>query len=375
MRHKFRYALLFLMVWVLVLPPPAQAKSPAAVPLDGKIIMGGSYTLQSGEQMDGDLVIFGGSVTIERGANVKGDVALFGGSLDVAGTVQGDVVIFGGSASLRDSAVVQGDLASVGGDVSRAEGAYIGGEVVTEQAIPFNFNWQGRLPYTYEYTVGGYTGPFNRMVNFFLSVMWFIFQVCMVSALAVLVLMFLEAPVQRIGEVVQTQALLSGGVGCLSLLVVPALLVVLGLTILLLPVSFIGFLGLVLLALYGWVTMGYEVGRRVAEALGQSWSAPVAAGVGTGLFTLIAGGIGRVLPWCIGWVVPVFAVSIGVGAVILTRFGTRPYPDVPLSSRLPADMATEPPEAESSPDEEATRASDAAPSPELPPADGEQDSA
>ncbi len=365
MKHKFRYALLFLMVWVLSVPVTVQAKALPAAPLDGKVIMGGSYTLESGDRLDGDLAIFGGSVTIEQGATVNGDVVLFGGALDIAGRVSGDVVVFGGSASLGDSAAVSGDLVSIGGDVSRADGAYVGGEVVTEQAVPFRFDWQSHLPYTYDFALGGYSGPFNRVANFVLQVMWFFFQVFMVSALAVLVLMFIEGPVQRIGEAMQTEPLLSSGVGCLSLVVVPVLLVVLGLTILLLPVSFVGFLVLVLMALYGWVAMGYEVGRRIVQALGQTWSAPIVAGVGTGLFTLVVGGIGQVVP-CIGWVIPVFAVSLGLGAVILTRFGTQPYTGSGFS---PLIAAAEPSAPEASPEVAESPSPEASEPPELPPAE------
>ncbi len=347
MKHKFRYALMLLLVMALAFPLTAQAK---ALP-DGKVIMGGSYTLEAGERLDGDLVVFGGSVTIEDGATVYGDVALFGGALDVAGTVQGDVVAFGGVASLTDTAYVSGNLVTFGGRLNRAEGAVIGGEVVSGQNAPFDFTWQyDTLPYGGVFSAYS-NGPLGSLTRLFFRLMWFLFQVFTLSALAVLALMFLESPVQRITEAAQSQPALSGGVGCLTLAVVPPLLFVLALTVLLLPVSVLGLLALVLLALYGWVAMGYEVGRRVAEGFGQTWGAPIAAGVGTFILSLVVGGVGKAIP-CVGWLLPLAAAGLGLGAVILTQLGSKPYPP---EERFPAPALPagepEPPQADSAPEE------------------------
>ncbi len=102
----------------------------AAGPLDGRVIIGDSFTLKAGEVLDGDLVVFGGSVTLEEGSRVEGDVAILGGSAKVFGSVNGDMVVFGGSADLGSSAVVDGELIAFGGDIDRAEGAVVRGNVV-----------------------------------------------------------------------------------------------------------------------------------------------------------------------------------------------------------------------------------------------------
>jgi len=348
MKHKFRYALMLLLVAALAFPLSAQAN---ALP-DGKVVMGGSYTLAAGERLDGDLVVFGGSVTIEDGATVYGNVALFGGALDVAGTVQGDVVAFGGVARLADTAYVSGNLVTFGGRLDRAAGAVIGGEVVTGQNSPFDFTWQYNnvLPYGGVFSAYG-NNPLNGLMRLFLHLMWFLFQVFMLSALAVLALMFLETPVQRITEAARSQPALSGGVGCLTLAVVPPLLFVLALTFLLLPVSVLGLLALVLLALYGWVALGYEVGRRIAGSLGQPWGAPIAAGVGTFILSLVVGGVGKVIP-CVGWLLPLAAAGLGLGAVILTQLGSKPYPPdgYPPAPALPTGGQPSPPQADTTPD-------------------------
>jgi hypothetical protein len=45
--------------------------------------------------------------------------------------------------------------------------------------------------------------------------------------------------------------------------------------------------------------------------------------LGTLLLTFVVGGIGMIP--CIGWIAPLIVASLGVGGVILTRFGSQAY--------------------------------------------------
>ena len=54
----------------------------------GRIIFGDSFTLESGERMDGDLAVLGGSVVLETGSRVDGNVVVMGGNIRVAGEVE-----------------------------------------------------------------------------------------------------------------------------------------------------------------------------------------------------------------------------------------------------------------------------------------------
>ncbi len=334
--------LLLLLLATLALPAPAYASS---LP-DGKVVMGGSYTLSSGETLDGDLIIMGGTVTIEENATVNGDVALFGGSLDIAGDINGDVAAFGGTVTLQSTARVDGDLVNAGGTLDRDPQATITGQVVTDGGVP---SFQFDLPFAspLDGRMNLYRNSFpGVLTHLFFGVLWLFFRVFMLSALAALVLMFLETPTQRIARAIIAQPALSGGVGCLTLIVAPLLLVVLGLTIILLPVTLVGFLLLILLALYGWIALGYETGQRLAVALKQKWAAPIAAGVGTFLISLILGGIAKVVP-CVGWMIPWVGAGFGLGAVILTQLGTQAYPptggSAPEVLPAPSGDAAEPP--------------------------------
>jgi hypothetical protein len=77
--------------------------------------------------------------------------------------------------------------------------------------------------------------------------------------------------------------------------------------------------------LLGWVALGYEVGSRIAEAVNMVWAPAISAGVGTFILIFVLGGFSKLIP-CIGWLPQTLVGLWGLGAVLLTRFGTQDYP-------------------------------------------------
>ncbi len=143
------------------------------------------------------------------------------------------------------------------------------------------------------------------------------------AALAVLVVMFWPEPTARAAEAVVGSPVAAGGLGLLTLIVVPAFLLVLLITILLSPVSLLGAILLVAAAAFGWIALGFEVGRRLAEAFNWELHPAAAAGIGTLVFTFVLGGIGQIP--CLGFLVVLLGIALGLGGVLLTRFGSRAY--------------------------------------------------
>ena len=132
--------------------------------------------------------------------------------------------------------------------------------------------------------------------------------------------------------------LVTGSVGLLTFLVVPVVLVILAITICLLPVSLIGLAALVFGWAFGIVAMGVETGKRLGILLKQEWALPVSAGIGAFILTLVINGLNALL-FCVGWLPALLVGSVGLGAVILTRFGMEFYPpadplDMPVSAPL-----------------------------------------
>lgn len=286
--------------------------------LQGRVIFGGDFTLAAGEEMDGDLVVMGGTVTLERDSLVRGDVVVMGGSVVCDGEVRGDLVAIGGQVELGDRAVVGGDVQVLGGALKRAQGAVIKGRVRSQE--DFAFQWE--LPLV---TTIGPRFPSGRLAFFStsLQILFFIFRTFMVAALAVLVVMFWPEPVRRVAEATVSQPLITGGLGLLTLVLTPAVLLVLVFTLIGIPVALVAVLLLAVAILVGWIALGQEVGRRLGEMLRWDLHPAAAAGLGTLLLSLVVGGIGFIP--CIGWMAPLVVMMLGLGGVLVTRLGTQEW--------------------------------------------------
>ncbi len=312
--RRFLKSILLVMSISLAVPTAALAQDGTT---GGRVVFGGRFTLSSGERMDGDLLVIGGSVVLEEDSVVDGSMLVMGGNAVVGAEITRDIAVLGGNVDLLNPAVVRGDIISIGGNVDLAERARVEGDVFTEQGrdlplgprvIPF---FSPSVP------------DFDFGRSLLLRLVWFVFRTLLVAALAVLVVMFWPQAAERAASALVDHPLAAGGLGVLTLIVAPLLLALMLITILLSPISLIGGLLLVVAVTFGWIAVGLEVGERLGTAL--SWEAhpAAAAGVGTLLLSFVAGGI-AMIP-CVGWVAPFVVASLGLGGVLLTRFGSREY--------------------------------------------------
>lgn len=317
MKPVSKFVILFLAA-LLVLIPLSSAK--ALGPLAGPFF-GSNYTLKSGETLNEDLVVFGGSVTIEKDATVTGSIVLIGGSLSMDGEGQKDVVVIGGAVNLGATAHVYGNLVTVGAPVKRAEGARVDGDVMNNPTPP-SIN-PPKTPITPD--VATSTNPLITMLNKGLALFAQSFGLALLAALLVL---FLPQQIRRVGEAIPAQPASTGATGLLGVLIFVTAMVALALfsiliitLILTLPLIFILAIVFSAAGVFGWIGLGTEIGLRIASALKTEFPLPFSAGVGTFLLNLVANGIGFIP--CVGWVVPFLLGLISLGAVIMTRFGTR----------------------------------------------------
>ncbi len=290
-------------------------------PEDGdKMILGGSFRLQEGQTVDGDLVVIGGNATIEKNATVKGNLVLIGGTADISGNVIKDVSSIGGVISLTDTAFVHGDLVTYGGTVQQANYAVVKGKIIAGGPGDFDFGtWSPfssmRLP----------KSPFQGLYKPIGEIFGVILRSLAMALLAMLLSLFVEKPAHTVADYVVNRVFLSGGLGLLTLVVAPILFLIIALTIILLPVGFLGLLALASATLFGWISIGLEIGDRLVNIIKVEWSPPVSAGMGTLLMSMVAFGFG-LIP-CVGWIVQFLIGIIGLGGVLLSWFGTHPLPD------------------------------------------------
>jgi hypothetical protein len=323
MKSATKLVILLILLAALVIPTTAFASSPQPDVVPDKVILGGTYTLESGQTLDGNLAVFGGTASLEQDSRVTGDVVLVGGTLDINGEVDGGIILIGGTLFLGDNALVHGDVSTLGGNIHRSANARIEGRIHTGTDAPFQFS----VPQ------GVFNGRPEMFFNFhpITDTLWFMFRTLALAALAMLVVLFMPNPTVRVANTIVAQPIISGGLGLLTTIIAPIMLVLLAITIILIPVSLVGILLLIAAGLFGWVALGLEVGKRIAALFKTEWPLAVAAGIGTFVMSLVVNGIGFIP--CVGWLAP-FAVSIlGLGGVILTRFGLRNYPPyTPVSS-------------------------------------------
>lgn len=335
---KFWMSICLLMTAVMLLTNPAPAMaaplSPRQAPQGDQLVLGGNFRLGQGETLDGSLYVLGGNVILEEDSTVEKDVMVMGGNLIVNGRINGNITILGGLATLGKTALVKGDVNAISSHLVRDEGAQIEGKVNSDFTKVFPFVWSGRfaIPNFSEQppviAPGGVRIPFldiaMQPIVGVLSALWWAFVWAVVAILFVL---FVPQRAARTGAAGVAQPIASGFLGCSTFIVVPIILVLVFITICGIPFSLVGGLLLMLAWAFGVVSLGLEVGKRLADLFKQDWAPAVSAGVGAFTLTLVMNGLGAIIP-CVGWMVPALVGSIGLGAVLLTRFGGQDYPPV-----------------------------------------------
>ncbi len=300
-----------------VFAAPAYAPPPPIN--EDKVVIGQNFILQEDQVLNGDLAIVGATAILKEGSRVNGDIALIGGVLRVNGTITGNIQALGGSVELKQTAVVDGSLFNFSSSLSQEDGAVINGQQIS--SLPFEFNFGDiTIPETPNIVIN----PFQRIAGFVGNVLWSILQILALSALAMLIILLAPKSTDRLAKSIAKQPFVHWGIGLLSVFSIPVILVILLITIILIPISLVGFIIFALSMIYGWIALGYTVGLRLFSNKNHSLSPAVIAGLGTLIITIIAR-FAAIVP-CIGWTVGAALSLFGLGAIVLTRFGTRDYP-------------------------------------------------
>jgi cytoskeletal protein CcmA (bactofilin family) len=321
MKTILKFATVVLLASLLFLPTQSAAATNGEY--EGQVVFGQSFTLKSGDTMNGDLLVFGGSATIEKGATVNGSTVLFGGNLTVNGTVNGDVAITGGSASLGSAAHITGNLTTVAASLNRAEGSQVDGQIYNTATSWISNGENSNTPQPVTPAV-----PVIPQIKFnfhpLVSVMNIFGQSLGIAVLAMLLMLFLAPHADRVAHAIIAQPLTAGGLGLLTVVVAPIAVVLSIVTLIMIPLAPIIIVALVVAGVFGWIAIGYEVGQRFTKAIHQNWHPAFSAGLGTFALTLVAKVLtGIPVLNCVGWLVPFVLSLAALGAVIMTRFGTQ----------------------------------------------------
>jgi hypothetical protein len=295
-----------------------------------EFLVGKSFTLAEGETYSGNVIAVDSTLRLQAGSTFRGNIVLFGGSMESAGDIIGQVASLDASLYFAPTSIVHGDVASIG-SVPRVDfGAKISGSIKSMEVFSLPFTLPaGESPGGSQTAIGG--GDANRgTYNLWYEATALLFKVLLLSAVAVLVVLFLPLPAERVSRTIIEQPAVSFLIGMLGMMAAVALLLLLAFTVCLSPLSLLGALVLVAAVLLGWVGLGWETGKRLAGLFRTNLHPAVQAGIGTMILTLIASGLGYIP--CAGSLLNVFILSFGLGAVVLTRFGGQNYQTDPKAS-------------------------------------------
>ncbi|MCB2210101.1 polymer-forming cytoskeletal protein [bacterium] len=326
----FSLTFAFVLAIALIFPTTVSADAPN----DGRTVFGDSFTLNSGEILDGDLSVFGGVVEIQTDAIVKGDVFVLGGVVTIDGTVEGDMTVIGGTVTLEANTLIEGNLTSPASYINRVPGAEVKGNSVEGFEIPgINI----AIPDIPEAPI--VQQPVVQLVPTITSVARTIGTLLVMVSLGTLMLLIMPKSVETMTSALVVRPWHILGFGALTALVMIVGGVILALTICLIPVVALVGLAVGLATLAGWLALGYELGKRIASGIFRTeWNPVLSAALGNLVLYLLARGLTEIP--CLGSFLVLVAALFGLGMAVVTLFGTRPYPQLGAADQNGQEVLT-----------------------------------
>jgi hypothetical protein len=269
-----------------------------------------------------DIVKAGTDIVIEEDELVEGDVTGLGADVTVEGKVEGSVVAVGGDIIVTSTGEIEKDATSVGGYIRKQPGGLIRGELVEVGFVPRHML---RTPFR-----PGLPRGFPFMAG--------IFKVLFLLFIGLIVFSVAPDHVKRVRTKLEKEMLKSGLVGLLGEILILPIFILLIITIIGIPVAIlVQPLAILLAAILGYTAVSLYIGERIKENTNikpQTVLLTVLLGIIAveliPIFAKIIGvagapgsGIGLALMICY-WFLIYLILTIGFGAVILTRFGVRP---------------------------------------------------
>ncbi|HUP21925.1 MAG TPA: polymer-forming cytoskeletal protein [Thermoanaerobaculia bacterium] len=328
--------------------PPERPRRTPRGGADQKFAFASTVKVNEGE-VAGDIFVLGGGAKID--GEVLGGAVAVGGEIKVNGRVTGDVVAIGADVELGENAEVLGNAVSVGGQVRRADGARVSGQISEVGMTPgFDLRpreWWGdrdfrrRAPSVFEWEEWA-------------EVLWKVTASALLLVLSAVVILVAPRGTDRVEQAALAEpwkALLVGlGVVLLSLPAMIVLAVLLVVSLIGIPLLvFLPFLVLLLVAaaLYGYTAMAVMVGRwlggRYRRLSGPGRFGALLTGVVAIQGLSVAGSfldaIGiPMLIWGLftlsGFLIKFLAWTTGLGAAVMSRFGSSPaLPPLPEAMR------------------------------------------
>jgi hypothetical protein len=249
------------------------------------------------------IIKIGSDVTIEEGVRVSRVVAI-GGQVTVDGVVDDSIFALGGSVVLTSNAIVGGDITTIGGILVRGAGAEIQGNITEINSANF-----------FEATTSVLNNEWQGWSWVFALISLIVFLCVLIVAL--LLVFLIPTPTGLVANAIREDTLRAAVSGLLILVLIVPLAVLLTISvvgIVLIPLEIVLVAGA---ALMGFIAVGKLVGTQVL-AISRKHDQNIVRETFWGLVVLWLIGW---IPY-IGWMIKTLAIVLGLGGVLITRFGT-----------------------------------------------------
>ena len=300
--------------------------------VNGVQAVGGTVVVRG--TVDGDVDALAGSVVVEQDGQVTGDVRATAGSVTVLGTVNGSLEASAGAVSIGEGAAIGGDVrvatgdlriaGSVGGDVEagvetlrltstaavagdlryaeradfvREDGATVGGTVSAVENLEVDVGF------------GGFSVPDPGPFNVVFGIYWTLATLLLGAILLAAFPRFTAGVAAEVSD----RPLRSGGVGFLGLVGIPIVLVMVAISIIGIPITFLGFMAYGLLVFLSIPVAEYAAGAWVLSYadVDNRWAALVVGVVGVAVLSRLP---------LVGWLVELLVFLLGLGAVLVLLY-------------------------------------------------------
>ena len=252
-----------------------------------------------------NIVKIGTDVTIGEGMKVN-NVVVVGGQITVNGLVENNVVAVGSSVVLTSKAIVRGNVICIGGVIARGSGAQVFGKMkeINSSNISTSINsfFRGEPE--------GWSAFYNIISLYFQG---------LIFILAMLTAFIFPRPLTAIKQSIQKSKMKSFFWGLLATLMITPFFILLVISIAGIYLIPLAFTALLMAFILGYIAAGALLGDIILTKIVHGHKKPLIIETILGLILLL------VIGWIpyIGWLIKVFAVTSGLGGVLLVVFNRK----------------------------------------------------
>ena len=252
-----------------------------------------------------NIVKIGSDLIVEKDHTVN-NVVDIGGQVTVYGLVEGNVLAISGSVVLTNNAVVRGNVVCVGGVIVKSNSAQVFGDITEINSS----NISTAVASVFRGEMEGWSLIFNIISLCFFAVIFII---------ALLMTILIPRPLTAIVHEIQNHKAKSFLWGFLATLMMVPFFMLLVISIIGITLIPLAFTMLLLALILGYIAAGTLIGNFIFIRIFRGRKKTL---VGQTLLGLILLWLLGWIPY-IGWMVKVFALTLGLGGVLLAFFGRK----------------------------------------------------